>query len=191
MMSFREWLVIREGVIKTPVPPKPQECEFSCGAGALRSVLHYFGINKTEEEIRKVAGTNESDGTRTENLIKAARTFGLRTKAKYNMDEQDLKDWLDEEKPVIICFQAWGPKKKYKNKESGHYAVAIGYDKKNLYLQDPKIRTKARGHLSWKEFIKRWHDKDSEGDRDRYGIAMWKPGANKKKELVKRSKKIK
>jgi predicted double-glycine peptidase len=191
MMSFREWLVIREGVIKTPVPPKPQEESSSCGAGALRSVLHYFGINKTEEEIRKVAKTNE-EGTRTKNLIKAARHFGLETKAKYNMDEQDLKDWLDEKKPVIVCFQAWGHKKYYKTKESGHYAVVIGYDEDNVYFQDPNIKTKSRGHLPWKEFVKRWHDKDSDtSDRDRYGIAMWKPGARKKKEVVKRSKKIK
>lgn len=191
-MSFHKWLVLREGVIKTPVPPKPQELSFSCGAGALRSVLHYFNIKKTEEEVRKVAKTNEDDGTRTQNLIKAARHFGLETKAKYNMDEQNLKDWLDEKKPVIICFQAWGNKKQYKDKKSGHYAVVIGYDEENVYLQDPAIHTKHRGHIPWKEFIKRWHDVDAGGDeRDRYGIAMWKKGGRKKKEVVKRSQKIK
>ncbi len=190
-MSFREWLLLREGVIKTPVPRKTQDTGFSCGASALRSVLHYFGIEKSEEEIRKVADTNEKDGTRTKNIIKAARHYGLETKAKYNMDEQDLKDWLDEKKPVIVCFQAWGSPKHYKTKDSGHYAVVIGYDEKNVYFQDPSIKEKARGYLSWKAFIKRWHDKDANGPRDRYGIAFWKENARKKKETLKRGKKIK
>lgn len=185
-------MMLREGVIKAQVPPKPQELTFSCGAGALRSILHYYGIDKTEEEIRKIAKTNEN-GTKTKNLIKAARHYGLETKAKYNMDEQDLKDWLDEKKPVIVCFQAWGSKKYYKTKDSGHYAVVIGYDDENVYFQDPQIQEKSRGHISWKEFIKRWHDKessDSDSERDRYGILMWKNRARKNKEILKRSKKI-
>jgi predicted double-glycine peptidase len=189
-MKFIEWLAIREGAIKTPVPTKPQEFKHSCGAGALRSILHYFGINKTEEEVRKATDTNKN-GTQTQDIIKAARHFGLNTKAKYNMDVQDLKDWLDQNKPVLICFQAWGSKKYYKTKESGHYAVAIGYDDKNVYFQDPSIHSKTRGHLSWKEFVKRWHDKDAKGnERDRYGIAMWKSGA-KTKETINKSKRIK
>jgi predicted double-glycine peptidase len=155
-------------------------------------VLHYFGIKKTEEEIRKVAKTNEKNGTSTQNLIKAARHFGLETKADYNMDEQDLKDWLNQKKPVIVCFQAWGSKKYYKTKDSGHYAVVIGFDEENIYLQDPSIEEKSRGHIPWKEFIERWHDKDSKSDRDRYGIAMWKDGVKRKrKEIVNKSKKIK
>lgn len=189
LMSFHQWLVLQEGVIKTPVPPKTQELTFSCGAAALRSVLHYFGINKPEEEIRDLAKTNEKDGTKTKNIIKVARYFGLNTKAKYNMTEQDLKDLLDQGKPVIVCFQAWGNKKHYKNKNSGHYAVAIGYDKENIYFQDSNMK-KTRGHTTWKEFIKQWHDKDSTGDKDRYGIAIWKEGGRKRKEVVKRSKKI-
>lgn len=185
MMSFNEWLVIREGAIKIQVPLKRQELKSSCGAGALRSVLHYFGINKTEEEIRQMVKTNE-EGTKTQNIIRVARQLGLKTKAKYNMDEQDLKDWIDKQIPVIICFQAWGAKKYYKTKESGHYAVVIGYDDENVYFQDPSIDD-ARGHLPWKEFIKRWHDVE----RDRYGIAIWKEGSHrKKKEVINHSLKI-
>lgn len=186
--SFQEWLVIREGgVIKTPVPSKSQKTGFTCGPAALRSILHYFGVTKSEEELKKLTKANEDEGTNTEELIKVARHFGLKTKVKYNMDKQHLKDWLDEDKPVIVCFQAWGSKKYYKTKESGHYAVVIGYDDKNVYFQDPSIHSKTRGYLPWDTFIKRWHDED----RDRYGIAMWKPGAKKKKEKLKKAKLIK
>lgn len=185
-MNFQEWLLIKEGTIKIQVPLKRQELKFSCGASALRSVLHYFGINKTEEEIRQKAKTDEN-GTTTQNIIKVAKQFGLKTKAQYNMKEQELKDWIDKKIPVIICFQAWGYKKYYKNKESGHYAVVIGYDEENIYLQDPSIED-ARGYLPWDEFIERWHDID----RDRYGIAIWKEGSHrKKKEIINHSIKIK
>lgn len=186
MMSFNEWLIIRENAIKVQVPLKKQELKFSCGASALRSVLHYFGIKKTEESIRNMAKTNK-EGTKTQNIIKTARKLGLKTKAKYNMDEKDFKNWLDKKIPVVVCFQAWGSKKYYKTKESGHYAVAIGYDDKNVYFQDPSLED-SRGHLSWEEFKKRWHDVK----RDRYGIAMWKEGKHtKNKEVVNKSKKIK
>lgn len=188
-MSFRQWVLLREGVIKTPVPKKSQEFTFSCGASALRSVLHYFNINKTEEEIRKIAKTNKQYGTTTKNLIKAAKYFGLKAKQQYNMREDELKSYLDEKKPVIVCFQAWGDKKYYKTKESGHYAVVIGYDENKVYFQDPLIKEKIRGHLSWEKFIKRWHDV---GNHDRYGIILWKEKSRKnKKEIIKRSKEIK
>jgi uncharacterized protein len=190
MMTFSQWMMLREGTVKTHVPTVRQETDYSCGAAALMAVFKYFRVGpKTEEEIRKLLDTNSEDGTRTKNIIKVARKFGLETKAKYNMDPHDLKKWLDEEKPIIVCLQAWGKKKHYKTKDSGHYVVAIGYDKNNVYFQDPSL-TKTRGHIPWKEFIKRWHDKDASGDRDRYGIAVWKEGGRKQKEVIKRSKRI-
>lgn len=184
------WLFIDEEAIKTPVPLTVQELSFSCGAAALRSILYYFNINTTEEEVREIAETTKK-GTHTTKIIKAARFFGLKTKARYNMQEQDLKDSLNKKRPIIVCFQAWGDIKYYKTKDSGHYAVVIGYDEENIYFQDPSIREKSRGYLSWQEFIHRWHDKDSENNkRDRYGIAIWKPGVKKNKEEIHRSKKI-
>lgn len=185
MKSFKEWLIIREG-IKVQVPLKKQELKFSCGAGALRSVLHYFNIKKTEKEVRKMVKTTKN-GTKTQNIIKAARDLGLKTKTKYNMDEKNLKTWLDKKIPVIVCFQAWGAKKYYKSQESGHYAVAIGYDKKHVYFQDPSLED-IRGHLTWNDFMKRWHDIG----RDSYGIAVWKENPHQKnKEIVNSSMKIK
>jgi predicted double-glycine peptidase len=194
MMSFRDWLLLREGVVKTPIPVVDQELNFSCGAAALRAVLQYFRVGpKTEEEIRILAKSNPKDGTETRNLIKVCRKFGLKTKAKHNMDPQELKDWLDQGKPVIVCLQAWGSPKHYKTKDSGHYAVAIGYDDKNVIFQDPSIHEKSRGHIPWKEFIKRWHDKDGDdAERNRWGLAIWREDKHKKrKEVVKKSKKIK
>jgi predicted double-glycine peptidase len=194
MMSFRDWLILREGVVKTPIPVVDQETNFSCGAAVLMAVFRYFRVGpRTEEEVRKLAKTNSKDGTETENIIKVCHKFGLKTKAKHNMDKQDLKDWLDQKKPVIVLLQAWGNPRYYKTKESGHYAVAIGYDEKNVIFQDPSIHEKSRGHIPWKEFIKRWHDKDKGNkNRDRWGLAVWREGnVKKRKEVIKKSKKIK
>lgn len=193
MHTFGEWLLLHESVIKAHVPHGKQELKTSCGAAALKIVFQYFKVGpQSESEIRRLVKTSYS-GTRTQNIIAACKKFGLKTKARYNMDRHELEAWLDKKKPVIVCLQAWGTPKDYKNKTSGHYVVAIGYDEKYVYFQDPLMKEKVRGHIPWDEFIKRWRDADADGNpRTRYGIAIWKDGPQTRaSEVVKKSKKIK
>lgn len=186
--------MLREGAIKAHVPTGNQEKEFSCGAAALKVVFQYFKVGPhSEAEIRKLVKSKPNTGTRTQNIIAACKKYGLKTKARYNMDRHELEAWLDKKKPVIVCLQAWGTPERYKSKTSGHYVVAIGYDEKNVYFQDPLMKDKVRGHIPWDEFIKRWRDSDADGNlRTRYGIAIWKDGVQTRaSEVVKKSKKIK
>lgn len=193
MHTFGEWLMLLETAIKTHLPKGGQEKKHSCGAAALLAVFKYFKVGpQTEREVRKLVKSSPDAGTRTQDIIAGCKKYGLRTKARYNMDRHELESWLNKKKPVLLCLQAWGKNKDYKNKTSGHYVVAIGYDEKNVYFEDPFIYEKSRGHIAWDEFIKRWRDADMHGNlRTRYGIAIWKDGfQTRASEVVKKSKKI-
>lgn len=43
--------------------------------------------------------------------------------------------------------------------EDGHYVVAIGYDEKYIYFEDPSILG-GIGYIPKSEFLRRWHDYD-------------------------------
>jgi ABC-type bacteriocin/lantibiotic exporter with double-glycine peptidase domain len=92
MQTFREWLMLREDVIKAHVPTGSQERMFSCGAAALKLVFQYFKVGpQSEAEIRKLVKSSANTGTRTQNIIAACREHGLKTKARYNMDRHELE----------------------------------------------------------------------------------------------------
>lgn len=166
--------MIPEHVVKVHVKNVKQQKDHTCGVAALRSILLYYGIKKTESEIAKLAGTTE-DGTDTEALVRVARLYKLKTKVKHNMDLHELKEWLDKKRAVVVCMQARGDEKEQKKLELGHYMIAIGYDEKHIYFEDPYQVKGYRGRIPTKEFMKRWKDATTEGViRFRWGLAVWK-----------------
>lgn len=175
-MSFREWLEgrIPKKAIKIALPNVRQQRKWSCGHSALRAICLYFGLGpEDEKDYIKLLGGNPQDGIWPERIIKKAKKLGFKIHAKTGMTVEELKKFLDNGIPVICAIQAWGDPKYYKTKESGHYVVAIGYDKKKMYFEDPSIEGK-RGWLSHKDFDERWHDMDAHGhDCDHMGIALW------------------
>lgn len=166
--------MIPEGAIKTLVPMVRQGTKFSCGASSFHAVAMYWGVEyENEFDYFKELKTNKK-GTKPQNITKLAKEKGLKTIIKENMTIKELKAYLNEFKPVILAIQAWGNKKTYNKNYSGHYVVACGFDKKNIYFIDPSLGNK-KGYLSCKELEKRWHDKDYDGDYwDHLGIVVWK-----------------
>lgn len=168
--------------IKTPLPSASQELHFTCGPSALRAVLMYFGYKHvSEEQLVKETGADPDMGTPPDMLISVARKYGLNAKEKENMSIEELKSFLDKRIPVIICMQAWGDEDEKKHIDyrdvwtEGHYAVAVGYDDRNVYFEDPAIKDGKRGALSYQDLEYRWHDQEAGGKRlEHYGIAMWR-----------------
>jgi predicted double-glycine peptidase len=178
VISFRQWLEATEipaKAIKIALPGVRQQTKYSCGAVAFRAICMYFGVGpEDEKEYIKMLGTNAKDGTWPEAIVKHAKRLGFKVHAKIGMTIEELKNFLDQGIPVICSMQAWGSPKYYKTADSGHYIVAIGYDKKRLYFEDPSMDGGRRGYLSYKEFDERWHDKDCHGhDCNHLGIALW------------------
>ena len=145
-------------ILKFPI--SKQTFDYDCGAKAMQSILTYYGIDLLEIEIIKIAKSN-SDGTPIHGMIKVAKHFGFNAKAeKITIDK--LKKYINRKIPVILLIQAWA-KRKIKNWKNdwkdGHYVVAIGYDKKRIYFEDPYAVL--RTYLTYSELEERWHDIDS------------------------------
>jgi uncharacterized protein YvpB len=65
-----------------------------------------------------------------------------------------------------LRLQAWSLENKTDWKtdwENGHYVIAIGYDDKKIYFEDPWCAT--RSFLKYQELIDRWHDVDTDGKK--------------------------
>ncbi|MDD5182164.1 MAG: cysteine peptidase family C39 domain-containing protein [Candidatus Nanoarchaeia archaeon] len=146
-------------------PDLRQYSSYDCGANAIQSVLAYYGLNVREDRIVKIAGSTAKIGTEPEGFEKIARKFGFKCRIE-QMTIRDLKKSIDKKQPVVLLLQAY-PDKKVLNWEktwhTGHYAVAIGYDSKKIYFEDPS--SMCRTYLSFKELDKRWHDKDAFGKK--------------------------
>ncbi|MBU1179589.1 C39 family peptidase [Patescibacteria group bacterium] len=155
-------------------PELRQAYNYDCGASAIQSVLVYYGIDEEEDVIMKKAGTTKRAGTPIKRMIKTLNSYGLKCKAGPMTTEQ-VKKFIDKGHPVILDVQAWNEKKKIdwaSDWADGHYVVAIGYDSKKIYFEDPA--TISRAFLTYKELEKRWHDKDTDGKKyANYGIAVY------------------
>ena len=165
-------------------PELRQTYAYDCGANAVQSVLGYYGIDKREDEIMKIAGTTKA-GTSINGIIKALKKFGLKTKAE-GMSISQVKKCIDKKIPVILVLQAWSKKKNHdwkKDWKDGHYIVVIGYDKHKVYFEDPS--SELRTWLTYKELDKRWHDKDDNKIYIHFGISVYgkKPSYSPRKNI--------
>ena len=163
--TFREqasvYCQVAQSAIKVPLPEIHQPDYYSCGAAALMSIGSYFGVGPEDIEAWKTDLCTRTDtGTDVEPIVEYARNKLMLdvTLVERDMTDEQLRASLDAGKPVICPIQAYGEPAEYeKLNENGHYVVAIGYDRVNVYFMDPKL-TGRRGFLSWPEFHRRWHE---------------------------------
>ncbi|MCB9803165.1 C39 family peptidase [Candidatus Nomurabacteria bacterium] len=160
-------------------PEFRQTFDYDCGAKTMHAMLAYYGIDVNEIDLIKIADTNDHHGTPLAGLEKIAQHFGLKYHAK-KMTIDDLKKYIDRQQPVILMLQAW-PKRKVhnwsKHWSSGHFAIAIGYDQKKIYFEDPAVTIKT--YLEFSELMKRWHDVDTHSDKKYYNLGIVISGKQK------------
>lgn len=150
--------------------------EYDCGPQALQSILAYYGIDVSESALMKLAGTHPKTGTDIAGLEKVPKDYGLEIIAG-KMEINNLKKYINRKIPVILLIQAWASSKKVSwenNWANGHYAVAIGYDSKKIYFEDPASIYITS--LTYIELEKRWHGFNNRTNRDKYfnyGMAVY------------------
>ena len=123
-----------------------------CGPAALRILIDFFGIKKSEAELARFCKTTKKHGTHPWDLVSAAGELGLNVRVNEMGDWELLNSFINKDKlPVLVDW--W-------KVDDGHYSVICGLDKKFVWIADP-----AEGKIikmDWVKFRRVWFD--FEGD---------------------------
>ncbi len=123
-----------------------------CGPASLSIVLKYYGINKNQDELKKLLGSTYLTGTKNKKMVKVAREFNLKAKYETNSSINEIKRMLSKKIPPII---GW-----FSPENVSHYSVIKGIDKSNIFVVDPGLNKTRK--MKIKEFEKNWFDIDWE-----------------------------
>ena len=168
-----------------------QQTDATCGAAALQAICGYYGVGPEEERrFAKDLGMDPRTGSHPHQLARAARRYGLSVEEHQPMPAAALRRALDRRRPVLMMLQAWADHSgDYASDwKHGHWVVAIGYDRRGVYFEDPVLEL-VRGYLGHAELDARWHDVGPRGVRlERYGMVLWKPG--RRAEHLRRARRI-
>ena len=136
---------IPRGAIYIPLPLIRQPDEYSCGAGSLMSIGCHWSVGPVRIQDYKTAlGTNPINGTYHRDIVRYARELGLSARIQTDISRAQLQSIIARRIPVIIAFQAWAPDPVVyddpNHNKDGHYAVCVGFDRKNnFYFMDPGL----------------------------------------------------
>ncbi|MBQ9483303.1 MAG: ATP-binding cassette domain-containing protein, partial [Ruminiclostridium sp.] len=106
-------------VAKVPVIMQMETLE--CGAASLDMILAYYGKWIPLEQVREDCGVSR-DGSNARNILKAARSYGLKASAyRYNPETLKTKGKF----PMIVHW------------EFNHFIVLDGFKGNKVYINDP------------------------------------------------------
>lgn len=105
---------------RVKVPTVYQMEATECGAASLCMILKYFGKNVSLEKVRIACGVSR-DGSNALHLLRAAKSYGLATKA-YKKSFQALRQEIP---PLIIHWNF------------SHFVVYEGCNDKYIFINDP------------------------------------------------------
>lgn len=153
-------------------PELRQTYEYDCGANALQATLAYYGIEVSEESLLKLAKTDKKKGTTIAGMLRVLKKYSLKFDSN-SMTIENLKEYINKKIPIIILLQAWNGKSiHYTNYyHSGHWVVAIGYNNKKIFFEDPYAFE--RTFLTNDELNNRWHAKENNKKIINHGIAVY------------------
>jgi len=144
------------------LPIGRQTFDFDCGAKALQIVMAYYGIDVREDELIGELKCDAS-GVPVQNMISVAEKRGFNVVAKCGVSLERVKQYVDENHPVIVLAQAWAERymtlEDWKeDNDDGHYVIVIGHHSYVIVFEDPA--SFRRTWMTEEEFVVRWHDVD-------------------------------
>jgi predicted double-glycine peptidase len=129
-----------------------QSDDSRCGVAAVKSVLYYYGIDKTEDEIAKRCNHSYELGCSNEDMVKALKHFGVGAKIYTNSTLEDLEYWTRHKTPVIVdVFMGT-----LETSATGHAVVVTGVDKKYVHVYDPYVNKNIS--VDRVDFLRMWFD---------------------------------
>jgi len=161
------------------VPLTRQATNFTCGAASVQSLLGYLGHDFGEAELSRKLKSNSQIGTAYRQIEQLAKAMGYSVSVHKDMSLADLKGQLDKRQPVICLLQAWNehPVDYKEDWNDGHYALAVGYDEKNIFFMDPSTLGNYT-YIPEGEFLDRWHDTDGKEKLSHFGMVISIPDGN-------------
>lgn len=105
--------------VKVPIVMQLETLE--CGAACLSMILAYHGKWLPLEKVRADCGVSR-DGSNAKNMVKAAQSYGLKTKA-YKYEPEDL-----QKQGTFPCIIHWN---------FNHFVVLCGFKGKKAVINDP------------------------------------------------------
>lgn len=112
----------RSRVILSHFKTYQQTTEYTCGPAALVMAAYYRGTLLNEMEVSAAAGTSETYGTSTEQMVNYLKSTGWTVRSSLTEPDaaslQFLRSQLIQGNPVMVEWVDWG----------GHWQVLIGYD---------------------------------------------------------------
>jgi len=175
-MLFKHLL---ERIVDKRIPPKHwikgfpeirQYSDYDCGAIAMFSVISFFGIDTREDKVMKALGTDPKRGTNFMKMKEYAEELKFKADIVQGMTVEDLEEYISNGIPVIMPIQAWSKYGNSKADTQGHYVVAIAYDAKNFYFEDPSLLQ--RGYIPKDELVDRWWDRDEKNEYNQAGLII-------------------
>jgi uncharacterized protein len=119
-----------------------------CGPAALKMVLGYYGVHKSEAALAKLSNTSRIRGVEGPALVRTAQRLGFTAFLKDCSTLADIRRYVVVKKiPVIVDWFSV---------DDGHYSVIVGINRKNIYLQDPEWSR--RRAIDLKTFKRVWFD---------------------------------
>jgi len=101
-----------------------------CGPCALKYVMDYYGVTKSQKEIANLACASKKNGSEPWDLLHAAFVCGFSGEYIIGCSMDRLKELLFKEIPVIVD---------YRRKWGGHYSVVVGFREGEIFLADPSV----------------------------------------------------
>lgn len=155
-------------------PTSRQNNHSDCGSTSVQTMLAYYGIDERQDDLDKELKLSK-DGVEYSNMIKLFNKKGLKTSFS-RMNQEDLKNFLNQNIPIIILIQAYKTNNKNYSKdnyEDGHYITVTGYDDTKFIIEDPSLNNKV-GYIPFDELDVRWHGMGEDKEKlDSYGLAVY------------------
>ncbi|NWG04493.1 MAG: peptidase C39 family protein [Syntrophaceae bacterium] len=128
------------------VPFYPLE-DFQCGPASLASVLNFWGIPVTPEEIAIDIYSPSARGTLNLDMQLYPEKKGMKA-TQYQGSIEDIRNKIDSGYPIIALVDLG-----LLIYQQNHFMVIMGYDENSIIAHSGKERSKT---IALKKFIKTW-----------------------------------